>query len=91
MKPEKAIDYTVQLNREMHQPLTSPLQQWPIQMHLISPSAPYYAKADVLLVADCVAYALDNFHSTYLKNNALAIACPKLDTHQAVKKMDHLV
>lgn len=64
--------------------LQSPLRQWPIQMHLISSTAPYFIKADVLLVADCVAYALDDFHTVFLKNKALAIACPKLDTHQDI-------
>ena len=57
----------------------SQLRQWPIQLHLISPSAPYYVGADVLLSADCVAYALGGFHPEYLKGKSLAIACPKLD------------
>ncbi len=71
---------------ENRPPLKSPLQQWPIQMHLISPQAPYYKNANVILAADCVAYALDNFHSTYLKDKALAIACPKLDINQEIYK-----
>lgn len=58
------------------------LRQWPIQMHLISPVAPYFQGADVLLVADCVAYALGGFHADYLKGKSLAIACPKLDSSQ---------
>jgi len=62
---------------------SSHLQQWPIQMHLISPAAPYYQGADVLLTADCVAYALGGFHPEYLKDKAIAIACPKLDNGQA--------
>lgn len=60
----------------------SQLRQWPIQLHLIGPQAPYYQGADVLLVADCVAYALGNFHGEYLKGKSLAIACPKLDEGQ---------
>ena len=62
----------------------SQLRQWPIQMHLIAPTAPYYQNADVLLTADCVAYSLGDFHREYLKDKALAIACPKLDTGQEV-------
>jgi hypothetical protein len=62
----------------------SQLQQWPIQLHLISPEAPYYQGADVLLVADCVAYALGNFHTDYLKGKSIAIACPKLDEGQDI-------
>ena len=60
----------------------SELRQWPIQLHLVSPQAPYYQKADVLLSADCVAYTLGDFHKDYLKGKALAIACPKLDEGQ---------
>jgi len=62
----------------------SQLRQWPIQMHLISPMAPYYQGADVLLTADCVAFALGGFHPEYLKGKAIAIACPKLDEGQDV-------
>ncbi len=62
----------------------SQLAQWPIQMHLISPTAPYYQGADVLLAADCVAFALGSFHQDYLKGKAIAIACPKLDEGQDV-------
>lgn len=68
-------------------PLTkakSQLRQWPVQLHLVSPAAPYYQGADVLLSADCVAYALGNFHGDYLKGKALAIACPKLDAEQDI-------
>jgi hypothetical protein len=62
----------------------SQLQQWPIQMHLISPTAPYYQEADVLLTADCVAYALGGFHPDHLKGKSIAIACPKLDEGQDI-------
>lgn len=64
--------------------VSSQLRQWPIQLHLIGPEAPYYQKADVLLAADCVAYALGNFHNDYLKGKSIAIACPKLDEGQEI-------
>lgn len=64
--------------------VTPQLQQWPIQMHLISPTAPYYQGADVLLTADCVAYAVGGFHPDFLKGKAIGIACPKLDEGQEV-------
>jgi hypothetical protein len=51
---------------------------------LVSPAAPYYQGADVLLTADCVAYALGNYHNDYLKGKSLAIACPKLDEGQNI-------
>lgn len=62
----------------------SQLRQWPIQLHLVSPEAPYYQKADVVLSADCVAYTVGDFHKDYLKGKSIAIACPKLDEGQDV-------
>ncbi|MCX7862079.1 MAG: 4Fe-4S binding protein [Bacteroidales bacterium] len=62
----------------------SALTHWPIQMHLISPHAPYFQNADIVLAADCVAYALGSFHAKYLKNKRLIIACPKLDQQQEI-------
>ncbi len=62
----------------------SHLRQWPVQLHLVSPQAPYYQGADVVLSADCVAYALADFHKDYLKDKSLAIACPKLDSGQEI-------
>lgn len=64
--------------------IQSQLRQWPIQLHLISPTAPYYKGADVLLTADCVGYALGGFHPDFLKGKSLAIACPKLDEGQDI-------
>ncbi len=62
----------------------SHLRQWPVQLHLVSPQAPYYQGADVVLSADCVAYALADFHKEYLQDKSLAIACPKLDSGQEI-------
>jgi NAD-dependent dihydropyrimidine dehydrogenase PreA subunit len=64
--------------------VSSQLAQWPVQLHLVSPRAPYYEEADVLLAADCTAYALGDFHQRFLKDKALAIACPKLDEGQDI-------
>lgn len=57
----------------------SELRQWPVQMHLVNPNAPYFRNSDLLLAADCVAYSIGGFHSRFLKGKSLAIACPKLD------------
>lgn len=64
--------------------VSSQLTNWPVQLHLMSPSAPHYKGKDVLLAADCTAYALGDFHRCHLKGKALAIACPKLDDGQDV-------
>ena len=62
----------------------SQLRQWPVQLHLVPPSAPYFKDADVLLAADCVAYAHGGFHGQFLQGRKLAIACPKLDSNQDI-------
>ncbi len=62
----------------------SELRQWPVQLHLVPPQAPYFQGKDVVLAADCVAYALADFHKDHLKSKSLAIACPKLDSDQEI-------
>lgn len=62
----------------------SELSHWPVQLHLVSPAAPHFQGADLLLAADCTAYALGGFHEGWLKGRKLAIACPKLDEDQEV-------
>jgi NAD-dependent dihydropyrimidine dehydrogenase PreA subunit len=71
----------------------SELRQWPIQMHLVNPNAPYFRGADLLLAADCVAFAMGGFHSKQLKGKSLAIACPKLDhgTESYIEKLTAMI
>ncbi len=60
----------------------SALRQWPVQLHLLNPQASYFKNADVVLAADCAAFAMGSFHANYLQGKSLAIACPKLDINQ---------
>ena len=69
-------------NETTASPQDSELRQWPVQLHLVPPTAPFFQKADVLLAADCVPFAMADFHSRYLRGKSLAVACPKLDTGQ---------
>jgi NAD-dependent dihydropyrimidine dehydrogenase PreA subunit len=62
----------------------SHLRQWPIQLHLVSPFAQYYQNSNLLLAADCVAFAYADFHKDFLDGKSVAIACPKLDTNKQV-------
>jgi len=77
-------DFTSEYSPEETGTRSTQLRQWPVQMHLVSPIAPYFKGADLLLAADCVAYTLANFHKDYLKGKSLAIACPKLDSNKEI-------
>jgi Pyruvate/2-oxoacid:ferredoxin oxidoreductase delta subunit len=55
------------------------LGHWPIQLHLVPASAPFLRGADLLLVADCVPFALPDFHQRFLRGKPVVIGCPKLD------------
>lgn len=70
----------------------SALRQWPVQLQLVSPTAPYFREADLLLAADCTAFACADFHACLLAGHALVIACPKLDATQGyVEKLTALL
>lgn len=62
----------------------SELTHWPIQLHLINPGASYLHGADLLVAADCTAFAYADFHTTFLNGKKLVIACPKLDSNKEV-------
>lgn len=70
--------------RGVPQPPSSPasgskLRQWPVQLHLVPPTAAFFQGRHVLLAADCVPVAVGDFHASFLDGRGLAIACPKLD------------
>ena len=74
LKPKTAPDETIPATN-----VPSQLAQWPVQLKLVSPHASYFAGADLLLVADCVPFAMGDFHSRFLKDHNIAVGCPKLD------------
>jgi NAD-dependent dihydropyrimidine dehydrogenase PreA subunit len=59
--------------------LSSQLRQWPVQIKLVSPIAPYFEGADILIAADCTAFAYANIHQEFMKGRITLIGCPKLD------------
>ncbi len=63
---------------------SSELRQFPVQLHLVNPQAGFFKGADLLLAADCTAFASGEFHSRFLRGKMLAIACPKLDSNTQI-------
>jgi hypothetical protein len=63
-------------------PSTSALGNWPVQLRLVPPNAPFLQNADLLLVADCVPFACADFHERFLRGRPVVIGCPKLDDAQ---------
>lgn len=59
--------------------IDSELRQWPVQLHLVSPSVPYFKNTELVVAADCVPFAYADFHRKFLKNKPVIIFCPKLD------------
>jgi len=74
-------------------PTPSELRQWPVQLHLLNPGASYFRDADVVLTADCVPFAMGNYHTRFLRGRSLAIACPKLDSNKEsyVEKLTSMI
>jgi len=66
--------------------LESALGNWPVQITLVSPSAPYFKDADILIAADCVPFSYASFHEDLLKGKALLVGCPKLDSIDSYKE-----
>ncbi len=58
----------------------SELRQWPVQLALVNPGAPYFEDADLLIAADCVPFAFGDFHRRFLKGKSMVMFCPKLDS-----------
>jgi Pyruvate/2-oxoacid:ferredoxin oxidoreductase delta subunit len=71
--------------------IPSELRQWPVQLTLVNPSAPYFKDTDLLIAADCVPFAYADFHQEFLKGKSLIIGCPKLDDARAyIKKLTEI-
>ncbi len=57
----------------------SQINNWPVQIKLVAPYAPYFNGCDLLIAADCTAYAYSTFHHDFMRNHVTLIGCPKLD------------
>ncbi|MBE5794877.1 MAG: 4Fe-4S dicluster domain-containing protein [Clostridiales bacterium] len=72
-------------------PMTSQLQQWPVQIKLVPVNAPYFDGANLLIAADCTAYAYANFHQEFIRNRITLIGCPKLDEGDYAEKLTAII
>ena len=72
-------------------PVSSRLRQWPVQIKLVPVNAPYFDGADLLIAADCTAYAYGNFHNDIIKNRITIIGCPKLDEGDYAEKLTAII
>ncbi len=70
--------------------VNSQLRQWPCQIKLVHPNAPYFDGANLLIAADCTAYAYGNFHNDFMKNCITLIGCPKLDEGDYAEKLTRI-
>lgn len=72
-------------------PVSSQLSQWPVQIKLAPVNAPYYNGANLLVAADCTAYAYGNFHNEFIRNHITLIGCPKLDAVDYTDKLTAII
>ncbi|MBQ9120984.1 MAG: 4Fe-4S dicluster domain-containing protein [Clostridia bacterium] len=71
--------------------VSSQLSQWPCQIKLVPVNAPYFEEANLLIAADCTAYAYGNFHADFIRNHITLIGCPKLDEGDYAEKLTRII
>ena len=69
----------------------SQLRQWPVQIKLVPVNAPYFENANLLIAADCSAYAYADFHNKFIRNKVVIIGCPKLDEGDYKEKLTEII
>ncbi len=77
--------------QEAGETFQSALTNWPVQIKLAPIQAPYFAGADLLIAADCTAYAYANFHRDFIRNRVALIGCPKLDAVSYKEKLSEII
>ena len=71
--------------------IPSRLSQWPVQIKLVPVNAPYFDGANLLIAADCTAYAYGNFHNEFIRGRITLIGCPKLDDGDYAQKLTAII
>lgn len=71
--------------------VSSQLSQWPVQIKLVPVNAPYFENANLLVAADCTAYAYADFHNEFIRNRITLVGCPKLDSVDYAEKLAAII
>ncbi len=87
----KVINKAVESPKIKNVEATSALRQWPVQIKLVPLRAPYFENANLLIAADCTAYAYANFHSEFMQGKITLIGCPKLDEGDYTEKLTQII
>lgn len=87
----KAIKREASCPTKASAPVTSQLSQWPCQIKLVPVNAPYFDGANLLVAADCTAFAYGNFHNEFIRNHITLIGCPKLDEGDYAEKLTAII
>ena len=87
----KTINRSAQTSAVNTFAIESQLSQWPVQIKLVPINAPYFENANLLIAADCTAYAYGNFHNEFIKNKITLIGCPKLDEGDYTEKLTQII
>ncbi len=87
----KSFKREAQVNPVKTTSVTSQLSQWPCQIKLVPINAPYFENANLLIAADCTAFAYGNFHNDFIRNHIALIGCPKLDEGDYTEKLTQII
>lgn len=87
----KAIKRDTETDVRSYGSVPSRLSQWPCQIKLVPVNAPYFEDANLLVAADCTAYAYGNFHNEFIRNHITLIGCPKLDDGDYADKLTQII
>ncbi|MBS7361949.1 MAG: ferredoxin, partial [Oscillospiraceae bacterium] len=87
----RAIRRDTPIQAQTESAATSRLSQWPCQIKLVPINAPYFDNANLLIAADCTAYAYGSFHNDFIRGRITLIGCPKLDDGDYTEKLTQII
>lgn len=87
----KTLSRERQTANQSNAPIISQLSQWPVQIKLVPINAPYFNGSNLLIAADCTAYAYGNFHKDFIEKHITLIGCPKLDNVEYADKLTEII